>query len=210
PEKAVLGNDAIDLNNILAGRWLRFWVNPYADQIGRTQLEERINASEAKRKVTVSALAEEARLLYVGITRARDYLIFPTTNNPTRWLNRAWHGGNEDYPTLDEGNETHFEWAGKYLAKDFETFWFTKDFGYAPKPIETISFIENRSGKGDFLAYKIDFEKENLAITESKNSYSSSLDFHNYALPLLLKEDATPSVVKREFLAQFARLSSPI
>ena len=101
----------VNLDDILSGRWLRFWVNPYADQFRNTVLEDRINSSEAKAQKTLSVLSEEARLLYVGITRARDYLVVPTyQGGVTKWLNRAWHNGNEEFPTIETGNETPFEW----------------------------------------------------------------------------------------------------
>jgi ATP-dependent helicase/nuclease subunit A len=180
--------EGVDLNDILGNRWLRFWVNPYADLFKNTELEERINSSEAKAEVKLAALAEEARLLYVGITRARDYLIFPTTQSPTKWLNRTWHHGNEDFPTLETGNETHFLWQAKYLSKDFEEFVYEKDFGYAPLSIEKIQFIEERKGKYSFLSYKIDVEKENM-VHESRIQLGQ---IEEYAPAIALKEGAQP------------------
>lgn len=98
-----------DLDDILGGRWLRFWVNPYADQIRGSRLETRLLESEAYAVANRQALDEEARLLYVGLTRARDYLVFPTTSKPTKWLNRVFNHGNEDIPTLDPNtDETPF------------------------------------------------------------------------------------------------------
>ena len=73
--------EKVDLNDLLGKRWLRFWVNPYADQSRGTPLLERIEQSEAQSTATIAALEEEARLLYVGVTRARDYLIFPSRKN---------------------------------------------------------------------------------------------------------------------------------
>ncbi|MCB0582469.1 MAG: UvrD-helicase domain-containing protein, partial [Phaeodactylibacter sp.] len=84
-------SDEVDLNNILGNRWLRYWANPYADQIRNTVLDEKLSESEAHRRAREAALQEEARLLYVGLTRARDYLIFPSRARPTKWLNRVWH-----------------------------------------------------------------------------------------------------------------------
>jgi ATP-dependent helicase/nuclease subunit A len=108
--------EKVDLNDVLGQRWLRFWVNPYGDQYRKTELETRINESEAKKRKLETALKEEARLLYVAITRARDYIIFPTNAYPTRWLNRVWHNGREDFPVLNpESNETPWEWNNKYL-----------------------------------------------------------------------------------------------
>ena len=68
-------NQEIDLEAPLKGRWLRYWVNPYKDQNRNTRLQDRLATSEIKEQTRVKALEEEARLLYVGLTRARDYLI---------------------------------------------------------------------------------------------------------------------------------------
>jgi ATP-dependent helicase/nuclease subunit A len=161
PEK-----ETVDLDNLLGNRWLRFWINPYADQLKNTKLEQAIDASEAKKKVTQAALAEEARLLYVGITRARDYLIFPTTLTPTRWLNRAWHE-NEEIATFDQGNQTFFEWEKKDLVKYFEAFWYPKLFTHANAPPENIRFLETRAGKKAGKPYKIDPERDYFAYEMS-------------------------------------------
>jgi ATP-dependent helicase/nuclease subunit A len=184
----------VDLDNILGNRWLRFWVNPYADQIKNTDLEEKINASQAKRKVNAAALSEEARLLYVGVTRARDYLIFPTSQTSTRWLNRTWHK-NEDFPTLDGGNETPFQWADKYLTKDYEDFWYTKDFGYAQPQTEIIPFIEERTGKVPYRSYRIESDKENLL----GDTTALPQNTEGYASPLILKEDGKSYLVAKAF-----------
>jgi ATP-dependent helicase/nuclease subunit A len=190
------GGKGVDLDNILGNRWLRFWVNPYADQYRNTELEEKINASEAKRKANVAALSEEARLLYVGVTRARDYLIFPTSQTPTRWLNRTWHK-NEDFPTLDAGNETPFSWQDKYLSKDFEDFWYAKDFTYAEPRLEHISFIEEKKGKKDpeYRSYLIDYEKENWL----GDTLSAAKNTEGYASPLIFKEDAKEYLIAKAF-----------
>jgi ATP-dependent helicase/nuclease subunit A len=187
----------VDLDNILGNRWLRFWVNPYADQIKNTSLEEKINASEAKRKANLAALAEEARILYVGVTRARDYLIFPTSQTPTRWLNRAWHKGKEDFPTLDSGNETPFLWADKYLSKEFEDFWYSKDFGYAEPHLESIPFIEERTGRHEpkYRSYRIESDKENLL----EKTVAATQNTEGYASPLPLKEDGKSYLVVKAF-----------
>lgn len=144
----------LDLENILGHRWVRYWVNPYQDQEKNMPLYEKISESEAQKKATRKALEEEARLLYVGLTRARDYLIFPSRagrNNPTRWLNRCWNEGQEDEPTLIPGEaETPWLWNDCYLPirsrqlnlpVEFEplppleepTLFFARPAGYDPK-----------------------------------------------------------------------------
>jgi ATP-dependent helicase/nuclease subunit A len=186
--------DEVDLNDILGNRWLRFWVNPYADQIRGTELHEKLESSAEKSKAKLAALSEEARLLYVGVTRARDYLVFPTyQGGVTKWLNRAWHNGNEEFPTLDDGIDTVFEWNGASLIKDFEEFWFEKEFGFTENSAtERLEFIEQRHGKHQYLPYKIDFEKGDTMLMDKqpKNAYTTG-----YSAQMVLKEDAKPSVV---------------
>ena len=196
PDESGKGGGAVNLDDILRGRWLRFWVNPYADQIRNTLLEERINESDAKAQKTLESLAEEARLLYVGVTRARDYLVFSTyQGGVTKWLNRAWHNGKEEFPTLETGNETPFEWNGRYLTKDFDEYWFSKDFGYAETPTELTEYAEPRSGKRTFPTYKIDLEKEFFSVGMPLKVG----DTEGYAAILPLKEDALPALICKAF-----------
>ncbi len=179
-------SETIDLGNILGNRWLRYWVNPYSDQIRGTVLHERIQQSSQKAEALKAALQEEARLLYVGITRARDYLIFPTRPKPTSWLNRVWQEGKDDYPTLDPHSfETPWEWNGKFLNAETEVFVYPKDFGYAEQEKEQIEFIEERSGKEAHLPYVIDLYNETL----NGEIKSEANNIHQYASPILLKEN---------------------
>jgi ATP-dependent exoDNAse (exonuclease V) beta subunit len=113
--------DEPDLNNILGNRWLRFWVNPYADQFRGTRLEETLIQTDAWMRATRAAREEEARLLYVGLTRARDYLVFPTNPKGTKWLNRVYNHGDESIPTLDpNSDESPFYWKDELLYIDTE------------------------------------------------------------------------------------------
>jgi ATP-dependent exoDNAse (exonuclease V) beta subunit len=179
-------NDEIDLDNILGNRWLRYWINPYSDQIRGTALNERIEESEAKIQALKAALQEEARLLYVGITRARDYLVFPTRPTPTKWLNRVWHDGKDDFPTLDPNNfETPWEWNGKYLTADTEVFIYPKEFGHHEHEKEQIHFIEEHAGKDIHIPYQIDLHSETLN-GQIKPEISS---IKQYAPPIILKDD---------------------
>ena len=196
--------DGVNLKDILGNRWLRFWVNPYADLLRNTELEERINESAAKAEVKIASLSEEARLLYVGITRARDYLIFTTSQTPTKWLNRTWHEGKEDFPTLEAGNDTPFEWNGQYLSKDFEELFYEKDFGFVPTSVEKIEFIEEREGKSSFLSYKIDIEKEN-PVADNKINVA---DTEGYAPPLQFKEDSQPQRIAKAFHSYLTALDN--
>ncbi len=77
----------IDWRNPLAGRWIRYWPWPYAGLSAGVPL----NSAAADSPLGVQARRrirdEEARLLYVGATRARDYLVFaPPAKGPLHWM----------------------------------------------------------------------------------------------------------------------------
>ena len=137
-----------DLDNILGNRWLRFWVNPYADQLRNTPLEEALSQTEEAVEARRTALEEEARLLYVGLTRARDYLVFPTTAKGTGWLNRVFNRGDESIPTLDSNsNETPFYQAGKPILIETEIIYKPKDFPETLPDETPVKYHATRQGK---------------------------------------------------------------
>lgn len=153
---------AFDINKVLAGRWLRYWVNPYADQYRRTLLEERLEKSPAYEQKRQQALAEEARLLYVGITRARDYLIFTSRDKPTKWLNRVWHEGKEDNVTLQIDGDSPWEWNDQPVPIQPRTFVREKDFeSNSDFTSDTVHYIQPTAGQVQFEKYKIDLREEN-------------------------------------------------
>ena|GEM_PF-243325 len=137
-----------DINDILANRWLRFWVNPYADQLRGTRLEEQLHQTDEWAQATRTALDEEARLLYVGLTRARDYLVFPTTVKGTRWLNRVFNHGDETIPTLDpDSDDTPFYHAGQPIHIDTELRIMPKDFPESDPDTSPVPFHAVRTGR---------------------------------------------------------------
>lgn len=157
----------VDINDILGQRWLRYWVNPYADQFRNTPLAERIDAGVDKAHKEKEALREEARLLYVGLTRARDYLIFPSGHRPTQWLNRVWHDGRGDLPTLDaHSNDAPWEWKGRFLDIETKIFPYPRDFTHGGQHEDQVIFQAPRSGRHDKqIPYFIDLTTGQNDIT---------------------------------------------
>jgi len=154
--------DEVDLDNVLGNRWLRYWVNPYDRQNKNTPVDNRLSESTAQTEKDEESRREEARLLYVGMTRARDYLILPSSGYPTRWLNRVWHG-DENTPTLlPDTHESPWEWKDNFLDIYTETFAFPKDFPHADTVDGPISFLEARRGKEPHIPYLIDLREEKL------------------------------------------------
>lgn len=91
---------AIDWRNPLAGRWIRFWPWPYASQSKDVGLDEAALDSPLGQQAAARAREEEARLLYVGITRARDYSVFaPPAKGDLNWL-AVLDGGSSGHVTL--------------------------------------------------------------------------------------------------------------
>ncbi len=137
-----------DLDNILGNRWLRFWVNPYADQLKNTPLETTLQQTDEWFSASKTAREEEARLLYVGLTRARDYLVFPTTVKGTGWLNRVFSHGDDTIPTLDpHSDETPFYHAGTPVRIETEIAYKPKDFPETLPDESPVTYHGARRGK---------------------------------------------------------------
>ncbi len=78
---------AIDVENPLRNRFIRFWPWPFGPQKS-FEFVDRIEDSEAGRYWAQRARAEEIRLLYVSMTRARDLLILarPRKGPTGEWI----------------------------------------------------------------------------------------------------------------------------
>jgi ATP-dependent helicase/nuclease subunit A len=76
-----------DLNQPLANRRLRFWPWPFGLQETGIPLHTNMQAGKIGQTALRKAVEEELRLLYVGLTRARDSLILVCEKDqPTTWL----------------------------------------------------------------------------------------------------------------------------
>ena len=77
----------IDWQDPLSGRWIRFWPWPYGGQSKDVHLDTSGPASLLGAQASVRARDEEARLLYVGMTRARDQLVLaPPAQGELKWI----------------------------------------------------------------------------------------------------------------------------
>ncbi|MBK8965409.1 MAG: UvrD-helicase domain-containing protein [Lewinellaceae bacterium] len=197
----VAERDEPDLDDILGHRWLRFWVNPYSDQWRGTRLQETLEASAVWAEASKQAREEEARLLYVGLTRARDYLVFPTNVKGTPWLNRVFNAGNGDINTLEpDSDETPFIWKNQVVYCENEPLFMPVDFPEDQSVETTVPFHPPHAGKHhlDRLPYRIDL------LNEWPPGFDYSLDepqtFSNW---LEFRGDYSPAINKavQTFLA---------
>lgn len=77
----------LDWRDPLANRWVRYWPWPYGSQTKEVALDEMALTSAVGQLASKRAKEEETRLLYVGLTRARDYAVFaPPTKGTLSWL----------------------------------------------------------------------------------------------------------------------------
>lgn len=72
----VLSPDERNVEKPLEGRWIRFWPWPFGKKAVDVGLDHTIANSPELADARQTALNETARLYYVGMTRARDYLIW--------------------------------------------------------------------------------------------------------------------------------------
>ncbi len=77
----------IDPRRPLAGRWLRYWPWPYGQQEKGVHLDTAIIDRPETKAAAAREHGERSRLLYVAMTRARDYLIL-AVHKGTAWLDR--------------------------------------------------------------------------------------------------------------------------
>ncbi len=186
-------NDTVDLDKPLAGRWLRYWVNPYNDQHRGTALATEIEGSPAKLAVHQKALKEEARLLYVGITRARDYLVFTTRDKqPPIWLNRVCQEGNEKAQTIIPGEMVSpWVWNETPIAIESQDLSFAKEFMLGDRPLERIQYYKPRFGVNQFdSAIPVFTDEENRTLIQLKKPVEFKYNSH-----IQLLEQANESVI---------------
>ena len=158
----------VDFENILGNRWMRFWVNPYSNSRAQeTPISEKLNICKEKLAAELRALEEEARLLYVGITRARDYLIFVSATKGMSWLNRVWNSGDSLAITLDSDCvETLFEYDGAIIKKENVVQTFSKDFGSVEIKKNDALYTEPLFGEQNFAPRAINATEKLTLFTK--------------------------------------------
>ena len=127
PERSAFGqpvaeaDGAVDWRDPLAGRWIRYWPWPYGTQSSRVPLYAAAQASEIGRAATERDREERVRVLYVGATRAQDYLVFARVPAEQPWLDLLHDGTGKptvilESDTVHAGGKAHSARALRTLA----------------------------------------------------------------------------------------------
>ena len=86
----VEASEDFDVWHPLDGRWVRFWPWPYGAQRKDVHIDATVLGTKEQLSATQREHTEAVRLLYVGATRARDYLVFAPRHNGKRGLQTGW------------------------------------------------------------------------------------------------------------------------
>ena len=105
-------SSAIDWRDPLAGRWIRFWPWPLGKQAKDVSFDATAANSIEGQEAARAERAERARLLYVGATRARDYLVLAVRKVVTKkeqriesgWLDELVAGAGGPVMSVPDGD----------------------------------------------------------------------------------------------------------
>ena len=145
----------------LAGRWLRYWSRPYGLLRKQLQLLEAIEASDWQQKANARALGEEARLLYVGLTRPRDILVLPIGANGTPWLDRVYFQQLDPPGLLADGEASGvFEWDNAVVPQQLDRWIAPRSLPKSEAQLNSIRFLKGkRPGAQNFPPYDLSSDK---------------------------------------------------
>jgi ATP-dependent helicase/nuclease subunit A len=175
--KVISLDNEIDLANPLKGRLIRFWFKPFQPNRTNVPFVERLHATEEAKLHAGEKIREAARLLYVGFTRARDYLCFPMDGTKEACIFTEVLGSTTmDLPTV-EGHQ-RLPWtneAPQVLVKKFNDV--SGDPILAPDPTEVYVPIA-ALGVKDFEPYLLNPSSQiklDGAVASLFGSYGSRL-----------------------------------
>ncbi len=174
-------SQSVDLHNPLADRLLCYWVNPYSNQNKNTELDQAMQAHPEREQLRRHLLSEEKRLLYVGLTRACDYLILPTMHQKaTLWLNRVYNGGDEKTMTLlPDADILPYKWEGRMLPLRYRRLFCPREAEAQTQPATLpIFYVEGYSGEQEFSSQYVDTPAELLPPAEMLRLPSTLKPFH--------------------------------
>jgi ATP-dependent helicase/nuclease subunit A len=198
-------SSGLNSDALLAGRRVRYWPYPYGKK--DSWLSVGINQSDAFHSKRVKELNEAKRLLYVGFTRARDYLVFATrqmvNNNDSniKWLDNANPNGNEiNFPKEPESKEYETTWNYDGITIKMKTsviIYPDENIDMADKLIYQVLDYPEASGRVEGLKLlKINPSKINLSQEEiPKYDPSKVINFRERIKPGKIEDEELGDVV---------------
>jgi ATP-dependent exoDNAse (exonuclease V) beta subunit len=106
--------EGFDFDDPLAGRWIRFWPNPFYPT-RKTFLQENLAGHPLTEALERRERREALRLIYVGWTRARDRLILASKSS--RRLEKIFaRVASDEGPLVLEPDDDEAVWAGRKVV----------------------------------------------------------------------------------------------
>ena len=110
-----------DPTNPLEGRWIRFWPWPYGSQQKDVGLDQRVAATPEMAQAEAAFRSEETRLMYVGMTRARDYMCLAIRDNKVQnWLDMLKDENRNPAIEITRGENEALKCQGKPFPAAFK------------------------------------------------------------------------------------------
>ncbi len=192
----------------LAGRSIRFWPDPGTGN--ESPLTTEIKNSSIYEERQTADFAENCRLLYVGFTRARDYLILPFQRKAKGeqkliWLEAVYGAGGErslevpdidgEYGDLFAGEEARAAAeAAKVVCRS------CSDRPHVRPAKERVSVVTSNRGVAEFVPYRIVASRAESKAEYAKPGDAKSNAHHrcrifDYAEPIELSSVDNPSAL---------------
>jgi ATP-dependent helicase/nuclease subunit A len=151
----------VSLDMPLANRWIRYWPWPYSQKKKNTGLMEAMQGKDVMTKARSAAEAEELRLLYVVLTRARDYLVLCHNNKGNAWLDLVLGKANLALPSSDKNETVSLGWQNE--GKDIQI---KIQYPQETDPVEARlteeHWVAGRSGKKQYPVFRLNPSKMEL------------------------------------------------
>ncbi len=146
-EPAVMSAGEFQLADPLADRWIRYWPWPFANHRKDLPMTEVVRSLPEKEEAEEQRVREATRLLYVGMTRARDCLIFVKKKAAKSRKNRDTDGAKEWLEVLeDEKGVATFELPQADGESDFEVVDLVPGLE-RPIPLESVRWFAGVDGR---------------------------------------------------------------
>lgn len=196
------GAEKLDFRDVLAKRWIRVIPNPYGIGYKKSALFDKLKDTAIMEQAIHKEKTESARLLYVGITRARDYMVIPSSdyNKSLQWLNQTFSANadpSEEF--LSTIISSPMEWKEDPVVIKNE------NVEIEQLSLDSFSFESDQIRVYAKNKFKASGKKETIKIEELSIDNSSLIDESTF-IPIH-SLDIVPSVEEKEYYKVLIRLT---